>query len=298
MIGLLNKIEVENHKNKINTMSQYTTRIVEVRVSTSNGTSYKYENLVKRYKDTAKEGDYFVLYENYKPQTVKYVNGEFVRTNEKIPTVWKLVKFYSNYDVKNEIILDSNGEHPIFMPDGILNEEKVSSSVEWCNNGGYIRDNYISTNGCERQSFTGRGIPSDISEEAAKLMAPENDELFGCDCKHSRTWVTLSEWEELYNKKFEEFKRKISELYSIKNANSINKKLNIVLNKLGVETEESKNECYDEDETEQEEYVWDELYGELIGISDEISRNAALAEQFLDGSYVDYDNVRILYYIS
>lgn len=277
-------------------MSQYTTRILEVRVSTSKGTSYKYENLVERYKDIAKEGDYFVLYENFKPQTIKYVNGEFVRTNEKIPKVWKLVKFYSNYDVKNRIVSDSDGEHPIFVSDGIVNGEKVSSSVEWCNNGGYIRDNYISTNGWESQSFTGRGVPSDISEEAAKLMAPENDELFGCDCKHSRTWVTLSEWEELYNKKFEEFKRKISELYSSKNADSINKKLNIVLNRLGVETEEFKNEYYDEGE--QEEYIWEELFEELRAIDDEISRNVALAEQFLDGVYIDYDDVRILYYIS
>ena len=277
-------------------MSQYTTRILEVRVSTSKGTSYKYENLVERYKDTAKEGDYFVLYENFKPQTIKYVNGEFVRTNEKIPKVWKLVKFYSNYDVKNRIVLDSDGEHPIFASDGVVNGEKVSSSVEWCNNGGYIRDNYISTNGWESQSFTGRGVPSDISEEAAKLMAPEKDDLFGCDYKHSRTWVTLSEWEELYNKKFEEFKRKISELYSSKNADSINKKLNIVLNRLGVETEEFKNEYYDEGE--QEEYIWEELFEELRAIDDEISRNVALAEQFLDGVYVDYDDVRILYYIS
>lgn len=277
-------------------MSQYTTRILEVRVSTSKGTSYKYENLVERYKDIAKEGDYFVLYENFKPQTIKYVNGEFVRTDEKIPKVWKLVKFYSNYDVKNRIVSDSDGEHPIFVSDGIVNGEKVSSSVEWCNNGGYIRDNYISTNGWESQSFTGRGIPSDISEEAAKLMAPEKDELFGCDYKHSRTWVTLSEWEELYNKKFEEFKRKISELYSSKNADSINKKLNIVLNRLGVETEESKNEYYDEGE--QEEYIWEELFEELRAIDDEISRNVALAEQFLDGVYIDYDDVRILYYIS
>ena len=277
-------------------MSQYTTRILEVRVSTSKGTSYKYENLVERYKDTAKEGDYFVLYENFKPQTIKYVNGEFVRTNEKIPKVWKLVKFYSNYDVKNRIVSDSDGEHPIFVSDGIVNGEKVSSSVEWCNNGGYIRDNYISTNGWESQSFTGRGVPSDISEEAAKLMAPEKDDLFGCDCKHSRTWVTLSEWEELYNKKFEEFKRKISELYSSKNADSINKKLNIVLNRLGVETEEFKNEYYDEGE--QEEYIWEELFEDLRAIDNEISRNIALAEQFLDGVYVDYDDVRILYYIS
>ena len=277
-------------------MSQYTTRILEVRVSTSKGTSYKYENLVERYKDIAKEGDYFVIYENFKPQTIKYVNGEFVRTNEKIPKVWKLVKFYSNYDVKNRIVSDSDGEHPIFVSDGIVNGEKVSSSVEWCNNGGYIRDNYISTNGWESQSFTGRGIPSDISEEAAKLMAPEKDVLFGCDYKHSRTWVTLSEWEELYNKKFEEFKRKISELYSSKNADSINKKLNIVLNRLGVETEEFKNE-YD-DEGEQEEYIWEEMFEQLRAIDDEISRNVALAEQFLDGVYVDYDDVRILYYIS
>lgn len=277
-------------------MSQYTTRILEVRVSTSKGTSYKYENLVERYKDIAKEGDYFVLYENFKPQTIKYVNGEFVRTNEKIPKVWKLVKFYSNYDVKNIIVSDLDGEHPTFVSDGIVNGEKVSSSVEWCNNGGYIRDNYISTNGWESQSFTGRGIPSDISEEAAKLMAPEKDDLFGCDCKHSRTWVTLSEWEELYNKKFEEFRRKISELYSSKNADSINKKLNIVLNRLGVETKEFNNEYYDEGE--QEEYIWGELFEELRTIGDEISRNVALAEQFLDGVYVDYDDVRILYYIS
>ena len=277
-------------------MSQYTTRILEVRVSTSKGTSYKYENLVERYKDIAKEGDYFVLYENFKPQTIKYVNGEFVRTNEKIPKVWKLVKFYSNYDVKNRIVSDSDGEHPIFVSDGIVNGEKVSSSVEWCNNGGYIRDNYISINGWESQSFTGRGIPSDISEEAAKLMAPEKDDLFGCDCKHSRTWVTLSEWEELYNKKFEEFRRKISELYSSKNTDSINKKLNIVLNRLGVETKEFNNEYYDEGE--QKEYIWGELFEELRTIGDEISRNVALAEQFLDGVYVDYDDVRILYYIS
>ena len=127
-------------------------------------------------------------------------------------------------------------------------------------------------------------------------MAPEKDDLFGCDCKHSRTWVTLSEWEELYNKKFEEFKRKISELYSSKNADSINKKLNIVLNRLGVETEEFKNEYYDEGE--QEEYIWEELFEELRAIDDEISRNVALAEQFLDCVYVDYDDVRILYYIS
>ena len=277
-------------------MSQYTTRIIEVRVSTSKGTSYKYENLVERYKDTAKEGDYFVLYENFKPQTIKYVNGEFVRTNEKIPKVWKLVKFYSDYDVKNKIILDSTGEHPMLVPDGVVNGEKVSSSVEWDNNGGYIRDNYISTNGWDSQSFTGRGIPSDISEEAAKLMAPEKDILFGCDCKHSRTWVTLTEWEELYNKKLKEFKYEIFKFYSNKNADSINKKLNIVLNKLGVETEEFENENYDEGE--QEEYIWGELFEELTAIADEISRNVALAEQFLDGVYGDYDNVRILYYIS
>ena len=277
-------------------MSQYTTRILEVRVSTSKGTSYKYENLVERYKDIAKEGDYFVLYENFKPQTIKYMNGEFVRTNEKIPKVWKLVKFYSNYDVKNRIVSDSDGEHPMFAPDGVVNGEKVSSSIEWDNNGGYIRDNYISTNGWDSQPFTGRGIPSDISEEAAKLMAPEKNVLFECDCKHSRTWVTLAEWEELYNKKFKEFKHEIFKFYSSKNADSINKKLNIVLNKLGVETEEFENKNYDEGE--QEEYIWGELFEELTAIGDEISRNVALAEQFLNGVYVGYDDVRILYYIS
>ena len=93
----------------------------------------------ERYYQT----NYFTLYENFKQKTSKYVNGEFVRTNEKIPKVWKLVKFYSNYDVKNIIVSDSDGEHPMFEPDGSINGEKVSSSNTWYNNGGYIRDNYI-----------------------------------------------------------------------------------------------------------------------------------------------------------
>lgn len=277
-------------------MSKYVTRIIEVRVSTSKGTSYKYENLIKRYKDTAKEGDYFVLYEDFNKQNIKYVNGEFVRTDEKIPTKWELVKFYSNYDIKNSIVFDKNGEHPLYEPDGDINGEKVSLTDKWHNNGGCIRDNFISVNGWDLQKFTGRGVPDDISEEAAKLMAPEKDDLFNCDYKHSRTWVKLTEWEELYNKKFEEFKRKISELYSSKNADTINKKLNIVLNKLGVETEEFKNEYYDKGD--QEEYIWEELFEELRFIDDEISRNLALAEQFLDGVYIGYNDIRILYYIS
>lgn len=277
-------------------MSQYTTRILEVRVSTSKGTSYKYENLVERYKDTAKEGDYFVLYENCKAQNVKYVNGEFVRTDEKIPKVWKLVKFYSNYDVKNRIVLDSEGEHPLFKADGVVNGEEVSASIEWANNGGCIRDNFISRNGWDIQLFTCRGIPSDISEEANKLIDSENDDSFSWDCKGSFTWVTLAEWEDLYNKKFKEFKHKIAELYSSKNADSINKKLNLVLNKLGLETEETENEYYDE--AEQEDYVWGDLFDELREIGAEISRNEALAEQFLDGIWCNYDDVRILYYIS
>ena len=110
-------------------MSQYTTRILEVRVSASKGTSYKYENLVERYKNIAKEGDYFLLYENYNPQTIKYVNGEFVRTNEKIPKIWKLVKFYSNYDVKNRIVLDSNGEHLDMMFAGLLENQCHTSQL-------------------------------------------------------------------------------------------------------------------------------------------------------------------------
>ena len=278
-------------------MSQYTTRIIEVRVSASKGSSYKYENLVQRYKDIAQEGDYFVLYENFKKQNIKYVNGEFVRTNEKIPTKWELVKFYSNYDVKNSIVFDALGEHPAFEPDGDIHEEKVSLTDKWCNNGGCIRDNFISTHGWDLQKFTGRGIPDDISEEAAKLMAPEKDDLFGCDYKHSRTWVTLSEWEELYNKKFKEFKHKLCELYTNKNSDSINHKLNLILKKLEIENKDDKHENKNYD-VEEEELIWGELFDELISISNEISYNSALAEQFLDETYVNYDDVRILYYIS
>ena len=46
------------------------------------------------------------------------------------------------------------------------------------------------------------------------------------------------------------------------------------------------------------EYLWDETFEELRAIDDEISRNAALAEHFLDGSYINFDDVRIIYFVS
>ena len=42
--------------------------------------------------------------------------------------VWKLVKFYSDYDIKNRIVSDFKGEHPMFEPDGILDGLKLSNS--------------------------------------------------------------------------------------------------------------------------------------------------------------------------
>ena len=273
-------------------MSLYTTRILEVRVSSSKGMSYKYENLVEKYKDIAKEGDYFVLYENFKPQTIKYVNGEFIRTDEKIPMVWKLVKFYSDYNVNDRIVSDINGEHSLTEPDGIVHDKPVLAVNYWCNNGGYIRDNYILSDGWDRQLFTCRGIPSDISPEALSIISPDGDDPL--NFAYSHTWITLSEWEELYNKKLAEFKSKISDIYTNKNINSVNKKLNVVLNKLGVETSDDSNE-YD---AEEEEYLWNETFEELRAIDDEISRNTALAEHFLDGSYVNFDDVRIIYFVS
>ena len=55
-------------------MSQYTTRILEVRVSTSKGTSYKYENLVERYKDIE-----LTYYDENGKQIIKQVHGFFAR---------------------------------------------------------------------------------------------------------------------------------------------------------------------------------------------------------------------------
>ena len=40
------------------------------------------------------------------------------------------------------------------------------------------------------------------------------------------------------------------------------------------------------------------MFENLRAIDDEISRNAALAEHFLNGSYISYDDVRILYFVS
>lgn len=273
-------------------MSTYTTRIIEVKVSTSSGTAYSYETLVSRYKDTAVEGNYYNVYHrNGKHSVYKFTNGEFVETDEQIPKVWKLVKFYSDYNQKAHVILDSEGEHYSFEPNGYINNEPVVVTNNWCNNGGDIRDNYISASRWDESQISGRGIPSDISPEAYELIKPEPNDLFG-DYKWSRTWITLAEWESIYNKRVDEFKNKLSELYSKK---SINSKLDLIINKLGIVNDTNNEDEYSIDE--QIKDLWENEWYEIMSISDEIAKNQALAEHFVDG-YYSFEDVRILYYLS
>ena len=53
-------------------MSQYTTRIIEVRVSTSKGTSYKYENLVERWKKGERSFSYKDVIKTYSKLHIFY----------------------------------------------------------------------------------------------------------------------------------------------------------------------------------------------------------------------------------
>lgn len=266
-------------------MSYYTTRIIEVKVLACKGESYNFENLVNQYKDIANEGDYFILYENFKPQTVKYINGEFILIDEQIPKVWKLVKFYSDDYCKKY-----SGENELFE----INNIRVSPTSYWCNSGGDIRDKFISSSGYDKQIFTGRGIPTDISKETSELLSSTNEYF-------DFTWVTLSEWQELYNIKLKQFQQKIAEFYNKNTLDVINTKLDTILDRL--DNIYYKNKCksnkeFGWDNYENElTYIWDDLFSELEQISYEISKNAALAEHFID-SYVKYDDVRILYCIS
>lgn len=169
--------------------------------------------------------------------------------------------------------------------------------------GGVIRDDYISTYGLGPElEFKDRGFPVDMTEETRNVIYGSNGKFDGWDA----TWVTISEWSELYDKEEQKIINKLREAYERQLKTEINKKLDFIINHMKSPVSADIPAFYkslepkvDEEGNEYEydtpEYIKNEYMPALYMIASEIGK-ANLMKEFY-GIYGE-DNFRIIYFIA
>ena len=217
-------------------MSTYTIRHVEGRFKLTSGSVYKLEDLPAE----APEGTYYHTWQCEHSYAV-FRNGKW-EPEDSCPTEWRLLTTYNR--LKRMPDNKWGKENTTTLRDADGNEWLMHANTEFCNNGGSIRDEYISTHNWRLKDdvpFNSRGLPDDLSEETRQAMLYEDEDWSAKPNENGEypkvtktrgydyTWVTLSEWSQMYDYEQERLKNLITEYVMKKNVNSINKKLDMIL---------------------------------------------------------------------
>ena len=302
-------------------MSTYTHRYVEILHEQINGYRWNFERLPDPEEHV---GEIYKINEYNLPEGVSRYYESVKETNdtpahwdprESVKTKWEPVKWYFE---KRKI--DNGGPYP--------GEEKFEESVNrfeavdkfgkkhllqedfmWCNNGGYIRNDYIGRN-IGNRVFQDRGLPSDVSPEVKKDV--ESDYHYGM------TYVLLSEWEKLFETELESFAKEVKKRFRDEKIDKILEKLDSIFryskrmidvldemrHKLSdplPDFKEKKKTKKDKEEDEwwedSVEYMFEEEIFRLFNIREEIDRCEFICENLGD-CFPSSDKVRIIYYLA
>ncbi len=291
-------------------MSTYTHRYYEVKTS-----------VIDQYIDWNKKDEPIVadkpLYDGY---TIKlYYDNEMpyriwsVKDNEwkKSKTCrkkWVLAKWFTNpaygyspnrYDVEiGKINPVPNDKHEYYREPLAEKGDKLIENICYCDNGGIIRDDFISSRGWNNNDsgFPDRGFPDDMSEELKKEFSKDMDYTWG------HTYVLLSEWDTQLKKKIAEFRKKVIEKTQSIEFDKINEKLDLLFKKVKDPYYEPPKKKKDEEEEEGVEYyedtmdyIWEEDFWDMMSIHSEIMRAYCFTEEF---GWSPEEDIRIVYYLS
>ena len=276
-------------------MSTYTYRYVEVLREMVDGVSWKKASLPDA---KAHEGETYKItqYEIPEGESRYYraEKGEWVPV-DKVPVKWAPVKWYS-YLPKNRVL---DNKDPYYRPK--YNEVTAKSGetffVEehlcWCNNGGYVRDEYISTHGFNDSPFSGRGLPSDVSDEVKEDIDK--------DYAYDHTWVTLDEWETAFETAKKAFEAKVRERYAAEMREDVMQKLDDIYKaikdpaytpKKSRKKKDDEEYCYEDTV----EYLFEEDIWQLFHIQTEIDRIHFIVDDINDDFCVK--GTRVIYYLA
>lgn len=286
-------------------MSTYTHRYIEVEIECIDGSVWNKENLPSASKH---EGEVWKVtnYRNHPEVSPYYVAKEapgitfdestyIWKPLDKVEKKWVPVKWYG-FLPKNKVL---ENHDPYYKPkyvvakDGNGKEMFLEENLLWCNNGGFVRDDYISSHGLSSHKFANRGLPSDVSEE---VKADIESEKYNYD----KTWVDLDEWEVAFEAAKEKFMKNVQLKFEKMNKKDISDKLDTILATIKDPNYKPKKKKKEEDEDyyyeDTIEYLFEEDIWELFNIQMEIDRTEFIVEQF-DNHYSHF-GTRIIYYLA
>ena len=301
-------------------MSTYTTRIIEIKILESKG----YLNDINVFPEGIQNGDIYSLPYNLRTDDKKYckfVDGSWEYL-ESCPSHWELVEAYVPRGPRKKqqtVLVDEYDENlkptgrKVEQPVGPMdtnaylfkdesgNDRWFKIESEWYNNGGFVRDDYISK--FNDSKIKERGLPENLSDKTKELLDKSEAHKYG----YSFTWCTLQEWYDIYDEKEAEILKKLEDLFIKKHLLSSDKKLDFIIKNLGknpsdkerkkVLSTKGKNEDKDEYDFDEElSYIKEEELPVLWAIGYEIGRIESFVDMY--DELGNSSNTRIIYYLS
>lgn len=278
-------------------MSTYTYRYVEVLKEMIDGSVWTIDKL-----PCSKEhiGETFSITAFNRPvdvaQYYKATENGWVALND-VEKKWVALKWYSpiGKDVlEAEKHYPESKKHHIELKDENGKSMYFKEKLYWCDNGGYVRDDYISTHGFSESKVAGRGLPKDVSPE---IKEDVEEEKYAYD----KTWVTLSEWENLFDSAISDFQHKLEKRYAEKDRDEISEMLDTILHTIKNPEYKppKKKKKNDEDSIYYEdsvEYMFEEEIWKLFQIHSEIETIRFILDEF--NGNLRTDGCRVIYYLA
>lgn len=282
-------------------MARYTYRFVEVKVNEYVGSANGFND---EFLSNAKEGEVWNIWNtDSKYRYFRKQGNEWIGLDH-CPSKWiycqalserpkpmiesdKYPEHYTNPWKKLKVMTDSDGKERFF-----------DTMHFFCNNGGAIRDEYLS-DWSSGKSFHGRGLAEDTSEELKSELRKDDETL----TKYRYTHVYLNEWFNLYDSEEKRILNGLKDAYIKEASSRLEKKVDYILDNLkdpmGItreaiaklnETEDDEDSYYDSPEC----FIEENMYM-LFHIAEEIGKIMVIAEDMYDtyGS----DNIRVTYFV-
>ena len=277
-------------------MSTYTYRYVEVQKLMIDGMAWKYEVLPPYVEHI---GEVFEITGYNRPENV----AKFYKATkdgwepmERVEKKWVPLKWYSIM-TKNRMEMDENNypaskKYHFTTTDAEGNTLYLKENFYWCNNGGHIRDDYISKHSWNDSYVSGRGLPEDVSQEV-------KDDIDREQYAYDKTWVTLQEWELIYEKALEDFQHKVEERFGKKEDSEIKQMLDTILNTIKDPSYKPKRKKKEDEEPFYEDtidYLFEEEIWRLHHIREEIERIEFIKDEFDENLHTD--SCRVIYYLA
>lgn len=284
-------------------MSTYVTRVVEVKLPCIQGYVCQEKDLDKIDKKSLKPWD---VYKINSDSEYPYRKWHVAHDIDGIPEHWEKMK---SCDYKWELLkywVTNNihgykTEHPDYLSD----KTELKKKTDFWNNGGSIRDVYLSQWYSDKYNIVDRGIPDDCSEETLKELELDDKYIY------NRTNVLLSELCSIYSREIEEFKNKIKDNIFNKQLKTIDEKVDKIYSKLNGEdipsddsstNKENNDNISLEDDEEEYDYevnintLFDEKFNDIQTLNDEITIIHHLVDETY--GYISSENIRVNYYFS